>query len=142
MQTVIDVATRFSLLLCAAGLAMLAYRLHSKAKGKRASRKKSAAVILMFVAGLALAATFLGAWMSASMAGAGGYLAAALTIFTVGPVLIDWIADGTPDRVALWCMLAVPLALFIGVGQLSALGDLISQQGGRLSDQVTTQMRR
>ena len=142
MQTVINIAARFGLLLCAVGLALLAYRLHRKAKGKRKARKKTAAVILMFIAGLALAATFVGGWMSSNMAGVGGYLAAALIIGTVGPVLIDWIADGEPDKVALWCTVAVPLALFIGIGQLSALGHLLEQQGNRLSDHVSSQMRR
>jgi hypothetical protein len=138
----INIAARFGLLLCAAGLAMLAYRLHSKAKGKRKAKKKTAAVILMFLAGLALAGTFVGSWMTSNMAGVGGYLAAALILFTVGPVLVDWIGDGEPDKVALWCTVAVPLALFIGVGQLAALGELLQQQGHQLSHTVSSQMRR
>ena len=140
MDILINVVARFSLLLCTVGLAWLAYRLHSKAKGKgrRKSIKKTAAVLIMFLAGLALAGTVVGGWVGANIGAVGGYAAAALVLFTVGPVVVDWVADGEPDKVALWCMLAVPLALVVGFGQLSVLAEELGRQGERLSDTVST----
>lgn len=72
MDTLINIAGRLGLLLCAAILALLAYRLHKKASGKYTNRKKTAAVVLMFLAGLCLAGTFVGDWMAGNFGAAGG----------------------------------------------------------------------
>ncbi|MEV0732406.1 hypothetical protein [Polymorphospora sp. NPDC050346] len=142
MDTLIMLGGRFSLLLCAVVVAFLAHRLHKKASGKRAKAKQTAAVLIMFCAGLLLAGTFVGGWMSSNFGQAGGYLAGGLVLFTVGAVLIDWVADGKPDKVALWATLLVPLALFIGAGQVMSLLELMGQQGADLGEHVSTQMGR
>lgn len=138
MDVFINILGRFGLLACAVVLAWLAHLLHSNAKGKKKSIKKTIATLIMVAAGLALLGSVFGGWITANLGAVGGFFAAALVLATVGPTVILWIANGEPNKVAMWCVLGAPLALLLGTGQLVALVDELGRQGERVGETVSS----
>jgi hypothetical protein len=136
VDVLIAVLARFGLFLCAVVLAWLAHLLHGNAKGKRKSAKRTVAVLIMAAAGLALMGSVFGGWVTGNIGTVGGFFAAALVLSTVGPTVILWIANGEPNKLAMWCVLGAPLALLLGVGQVVALADELGRQGERVGDTV------
>ena len=138
MDVLVGVLARFGLFLCAVVLAWLAHLLHGNAKGKRKSVKKTVAVLIMAAAGLALMGSVFGGWVSANLGTVGGFFAAALVLATVGPTVILWLANGEPNKLAMWCVLGAPLALLLGAGQVRVLVDELGRQRDRVSDTVSS----
>jgi hypothetical protein len=128
-----QILARGGLLICALVIVFLARRLHKKAHGSAEKAQKILATIAAFLGGLALLGTFVGEWMG-RIAGASPYLAAAGFLLAAGGLLIEWWADGKPDKFAFWCALALPLATVIGFSQLQNLGN----EMGRNAEQVST----
>ena len=124
---------RFGMLICSIIIAWLALRLHTKAKSskpKGVAVKKSIAVILMVGAGMLAIGTIAGEWMGDFLGDAGPWVAGALLLLSAGPAFVDWVADGTPDKVALYCSFPLGIALvFGGVQVFDAIqGELEKQQ--------------
>ncbi len=126
---------RAGLLICAVAIIFLARRLHSKAGGKSEKTQKVLATITGFFGGLALVGTIAGEWMG-KLGGASPYLAAAAFLVAFGGLLIDWWADGKPDKFAFWCAVVLPLATIVGFSQLDNLGTAISDNAEQVSSTV------
>lgn len=132
-----EILTRGGSLIFAVVLLFLAKRLHTKASGKGEKPMKIIATVLGFGAGLFFLGTVVGSWMG-SVAGASPYIAAALAALALGGLLIDWFADGKPDKFAFWCAVFLPLAVTLGYAQLSNLGDDLDRRVDRLSTTIST----
>ncbi|MEV1315405.1 hypothetical protein AB0J14_04890 [Micromonospora arborensis] len=126
---------RAGLLICAVAILFLARRLHTKASGKAEKTQKVCATIAGFFGGLALIGTVAGEWMG-KIGGASPYIAAAIFLVAAGGLLIDWWADGKPDKFAFWCAVVLPMAAIIGYAQLPKLGDAISDNAEQVSTTV------
>ncbi len=120
---------RFGLAIAAFALFWLARRLHTKGRSKA---QKNAAFVGSLLAGLALMGTFVGGWM-ANLTSASPYIAAALFIITVGGTVVDLWTDKQADKFAFHAALVIPLAIALGAGQLSNLGDEIGRRGNEVS---------
>ncbi len=120
---------RFGLLIAAGALFWLARRLHTKGRSKV---QKNTAFGASLLAGLALMGTFVGGWMS-NLTTASPYLAAALFLFVVGGTVVDLWCDKQADKFAFNAALIIPLAIAIGAGQLSNLGDEIQRNGNEVT---------
>lgn len=123
---------RFGLLVAAGALFWLARRLHTKGRSKV---QKNVAFVLSFLAGLALMGTFIGGWMT-SLTAASPYLAAAFFLVAVGGTVVDLWTDKQADKFAFHAALLIPLAIAIGFGQLSNLGDEIQENGNQITAEI------
>lgn len=126
---------RAGLLICAVVIIFLARRLHKKASGKAEKSQKVIATLSGMLGGLSLVGTIAGEWMS-KLGGASPYIAAAVFLVAAGGLLIDWWADGVPDKFAFWCAVVLPLATLVGYAQLPNLGDAISRNAEQVSSTV------
>ncbi len=132
-----DILARGGSFFLAAVILFLAMRLHGKGSGKGEKVAKAAATVMAFCAGLCFLATFVGGWM-AKVAGISPYIAGALFLLAAGGLVIDWWRDGKPDKFAFWCAALLPLAAVYGFTQVANAGDLIDQQGERVSSTVSS----
>ncbi len=123
---------RFGLLIAAGCLFWLARRLHTKGRSKI---QKNTAFVLSFLAGLALMGTFVGGWMS-NLTAASPSLAAAFFLVAVGGTVVDLWTDKQADKFAFHAALLIPLAIAIGIGQMSNLGDELQRNGEQITAEI------
>ncbi len=127
-----DFLGRFGLAIAAGALFWLARRLHTKGRSKA---QKNGAFVMSLLAGLALMGTFVGGWMS-NLTAASPYLAAALFLFVVGGTVVDLWCDKQADKFAFYAAAVIPIAIALGAGQLSNLGDEIQRNGETVTSVV------
>ncbi len=125
------IGARFGLLLIAAAILFAAYRTHKSSK----KSAKNVAVVMSFFAGLAFLATFVGDWMQ-SASWLGGLGVAAL-IVCAAIITIDWLVDKKPDKPAFWAAFALGFAVIMGASNLDDAGQMISDGGREVSQQLS-----
>ncbi len=127
-----EILGRFGLLIAAGVILWLAKRLHTKGRSKV---QKNVAFVAALLAGLALMGTLVGGWMT-NLTSASPYLAAAFFLVAVGGTVVDLWTDKQADKFAFHAALLIPLAIAIGVGQMSNLGDELQRNGEQITAEI------